>query len=74
MNYCLFIPVVKPHPSALTCILDQGAEVVVMPREVWKELGVPLRSDHSLNMEPVNMTCNSTLGMIENVLLDFGMV
>jgi hypothetical protein len=43
-----------------------------MPREVWKELGVPLRSDHSLNMESVNMTCNSTLGVIENVPLDFG--
>jgi hypothetical protein len=56
----------------LTCILDQGAEVVVMPREVWKELGIPLRSDHSLNMESVNMTHDSTLGVIENVLLDFG--
>jgi hypothetical protein len=56
----------------LTCILDQGAEVVVMPREVWKELGVPLRLDHSLNMESVNMTCDSTLGMIKNVPLDFG--
>jgi hypothetical protein len=56
----------------LTCILDQGAEVVVMPREVWKELGVPLRSDHSLNMESVNMTCDSTLGVIENVPLNFG--
>jgi hypothetical protein len=57
---------------ALTCVLDQGAKVVVMPREVWKELGVPLRSDHSLNMESVNMTCDSTLGVIENVPLDFG--
>jgi len=56
----------------LTCILDQGTEVVIMPREVWKELGVPLRSDHSLNMESVNMMCDSTLGMIENVPLDFG--
>jgi hypothetical protein len=56
----------------LTCILDQGAEVVVMPREVWKELGIPLRLDHSLNMESVNMMCDLTLGMIENVLLDFG--
>jgi hypothetical protein len=44
-----------------------------MPREVWKELGVPLRSDHSLNMESVNMMCNLTLGIIENVLLNFGM-
>jgi hypothetical protein len=58
---------------ALTCILDQGAEVVVMPRKVWKELGVPLRLDHSLNMESVNMTCDSTPGMIENVPLNFGM-
>jgi hypothetical protein len=57
---------------ALTCVLDQGAEVVIMPREVWKELGVPLRLDHSLNMESVNMMCDSTLGVIENVPLDFG--
>jgi hypothetical protein len=57
----------------LTCVLDQGAKVVVMPREVWKELGVPLRSDHSLNMESVNMTCDLTLGVIENVPLNFGM-
>jgi hypothetical protein len=43
-----------------------------MLREVWKELGIPLRSDHNLNMESVNMTCDLTLGVIENVLLDFG--
>jgi hypothetical protein len=57
----------------LTCVLDQGTKVVIMPREVWKELGVPLRSDHSLNMESVNMMCDPTLGVIENVLPDFGM-
>ncbi|KAG2051378.1 hypothetical protein BDR06DRAFT_890039, partial [Suillus hirtellus] len=56
----------------LTCILDQGAEVVVMPREVWKELSIPLRLDHSLNMESVNTSRNATLGVIENVPLDFG--
>jgi hypothetical protein len=72
-----FVPLCCIHATtiggrALTCILDQGAEVVLMPREVWKELGVPLRSDHSLNMESVNMTCDLTLGVIENVPLDFG--
>ncbi|KAG2061354.1 hypothetical protein BDR06DRAFT_854018, partial [Suillus hirtellus] len=55
----------------LTCILDQGMEVVVMPREVWKELGIPLRSDHSLNMESVNTSHDATLGVIENIPLDF---
>jgi len=73
-----FVPLYYIHTTTieghtLTYILDQGTEVVVMPREVWKELGIPLRSDHSLNMEYVNMMCDSILGMIENVPLNFGM-
>ncbi|KAG2748104.1 hypothetical protein P692DRAFT_201715678, partial [Suillus brevipes Sb2] len=56
----------------LTCVLDQGAEVVVMPKDVWQSLGVGLRSDHRLNMESVNTMRNSTLGVIENIPLDFG--
>jgi hypothetical protein len=67
---CICATTIGGH--TLTCILDQGTKVVVMPREVWTELGVPLRLDHSLNMESVNMMCNLTLGIIENVPLDFG--
>jgi hypothetical protein len=56
----------------LTCILDQGAEVVVMPKEVWRSLGIGLHTDHTLNMESVNTTKNVMLGVVENVPLDFG--
>jgi hypothetical protein len=56
----------------VTCVLDQGAEVVVMPAAIWKTLGVGLRSDHRLNMESVNTNKDATLGVIENVPLDFG--
>ncbi|KAG2347093.1 hypothetical protein BDR05DRAFT_876856 [Suillus weaverae] len=56
----------------LTCVLNQGAEVVVMPKEVWKSLSIGLRSDHRLNMESVNMSQDVTLGVIENILLNFG--
>ncbi|KAG2746277.1 hypothetical protein P692DRAFT_201867879, partial [Suillus brevipes Sb2] len=56
----------------LTCVLDQGTEVVVMPKDVWQSLGVGLHSDHRLNMESVNTTRDSTLGVIENIPLDFG--
>ncbi|KAG2750989.1 hypothetical protein P692DRAFT_201710279, partial [Suillus brevipes Sb2] len=56
----------------LTCVLDQGAEVVVMPKDVWQSLGVGLHSDHHLSMESVNTTHDSTLGVIENIFLDFG--
>jgi len=56
----------------LTCILDQGAEVVVMPKEVWRSLGVGLCADHTLNMESVNTMKDAMLGVVENVPLDFG--
>jgi hypothetical protein len=56
----------------LTCVLDQGAEVVVMPKEIWQSLSVGLCSDHRLNMESVNTLRDSTLGVIENIPLDFG--
>ncbi|KAG2738154.1 hypothetical protein P692DRAFT_201731714 [Suillus brevipes Sb2] len=56
----------------LTCVLDQDAEVVVMPKVVWKELGIGLRSDYRPNMESVNTSKDTTLGVVENVPLDFG--
>ncbi|KAG1770538.1 hypothetical protein EDD22DRAFT_948479 [Suillus occidentalis] len=56
----------------LTCVLDQGTEVVVMPKVVWKSLSIGLQSDYRLNMESVNTSKDTTLGIVENVPLDFG--
>ncbi|KAG1832767.1 hypothetical protein EV424DRAFT_1533451 [Suillus variegatus] len=57
----------------LTCVLDQGAECIVMPRSVWQSLGgIPLRPDHKLVMDSVNTSRDETLGIIENLPLDFG--
>jgi hypothetical protein len=43
-----------------------------MPHSVWRTLGgIPLRSDHKLTMESVNTSTNETLGVIENLPLDF---
>ncbi|KAG2061170.1 hypothetical protein BDR06DRAFT_870544 [Suillus hirtellus] len=55
----------------VTCILDQGTEVVVMPAAIWKMLSVGLQSDHCLNMELVNTNKDVMLGVIENVPLNF---
>jgi hypothetical protein len=55
----------------LTCVLDQGAEVIVMPKDVWKSLGINLCSGHRLNMESVNMSRDSMLGVIKSIPLDF---
>ncbi|KAG2335417.1 hypothetical protein BDR05DRAFT_835415, partial [Suillus weaverae] len=53
------------------CVVDQGAEVVVMLEVVWKTLGMGMCSDYRLNMESVNTSKDATLGIIENVPLDF---
>ena len=29
------------HMRELTCVLDQGAEIIAMWKEVWQSLGVP---------------------------------
>ena len=52
-------------------ILDSGSKVVVMPKHVWKELGLPLCSDHVLWMMSVNTSIDSTIGVLENLALDF---
>jgi hypothetical protein len=56
----------------LMCVLDQGTEVVVMPKVVWKSLGIGMRLDYHLNMESINISKDATLGVVENILLDFG--
>ena len=56
---------------SLMGVLDSGSEVVVMPKHVWKELGLPLCSDHVLWMTSANTNINLTIGVLENLALDF---
>jgi hypothetical protein len=56
----------------VTCLLDSGAEIVAMRKDIWQSLGVPLRSDHLMTMESANKTKNTTLGVIENLTFNFG--
>ncbi|OJA09876.1 hypothetical protein AZE42_12331 [Rhizopogon vesiculosus] len=56
---------------SFTCILDQGAEIIVMRKDIWQSLGIPLQSDHVMTMESVNKSKDTTLGVIENLGFDF---
>jgi hypothetical protein len=67
------IRAVTHHRRILSCILDQGAECIVMLHSVWCTLGsILLRSDHKLTMESVNTSTDETLGVIDNLPLNFG--
>ena len=53
-------------------VLDSGFEIVTMPKRVWEDLGLPVRSDHVMTMSNTNTSTESTLGIVENLHLDFG--
>ena len=52
--------------------LDSGSEIVAMPKQVWEDLGLPVWSDHVMTMSNANTSTESTLGIVENLHLDFG--
>ena len=53
-------------------VLDLGSAIVAMPKWVWEDLGLPVRSDHVMTMSNANTSTESTLGVVENLRLDFG--
>ena len=56
------------------CILDGGAQVVVMRRDVWEKLRSPITSSKAMSMESANSTRAMTLGLIENQPVKLGPV
>ncbi|KIO04376.1 hypothetical protein M404DRAFT_26237 [Pisolithus tinctorius Marx 270] len=55
----------------INCILDSGLEIVAMPRCVWEKIGLPLRCDHLMTMTSANMSKDTTVGVLENLKLNF---
>ena len=63
----------KAGTSKLTinCVLDSGSEIITMPKQVWERLGLPIHSDHTMTMSSANSSTNATLGVLENLPLNF---
>jgi len=55
-------------------ILDTGCQVILMRKDVWSQLRVPLQSEKVLTMESANGTRNSTTGLIPRVKISIGSV
>ena len=64
-----FAPGVEPE-----CILDGGAQVVVMRRDVWERLNVPIAPNLAMPMESANASTTMTLGLIQNHPVQVGPV
>jgi hypothetical protein len=57
------------HPK---CILDGGAQVIVIKKDIWEHLDLLLLTEKIMIMESANNMCNHTLGVIQNVKMTFG--
>ena len=64
-----FAPGVQPE-----CILDGGAQVVVMRKDIWERLRVPIAASRAMPMESANATTTMTLGLIEDHPIQLGPV
>ena len=53
-------------------ILDSGSEIVAMPKRIWEELRLPICSDHTMNMSSTNASIDTMLGVLENLVINFG--
>jgi len=54
------------------CLLDQGAQIVAIRRDLWEALGVPIRPDLATTLEAANKSKEDTLGVVENARLKIG--
>jgi hypothetical protein len=62
-----FAPGVEPE-----CILDGGAQVVVMRKDIWERLRTPITASKAMAMESANASTSTTLGLIENHPVQLG--
>ena len=62
------------HSVTPKCILDGGAQVVIMCHDVWAKLNFPITANKSMRMESANSSTYQTLGMLENIPITLGSV
>ena len=65
--YPTFVKGIKPE-----CILDSGAQVCVMCRDIWEKLHFPINPDKAMNMESTNATRSLTMGLVKNLPMCLG--
>ena len=67
--YPTFAPSVNPK-----CVLDGGAQVVIMRKDIWERLQIPISQNHTMPMESANSSTTMTLGLVENFPVQLGPV
>jgi hypothetical protein len=62
------------HGVEPECILDGGAQIVVMRKDIWQRLRAPISAAKAMSMESANAGKTMTLGLVENLPLTIGAI
>lgn len=73
------IPLRVVHPSfpgghTAECILDSGAQIIAMRKDVWQRMELALNPDLIMVMESANASKEQTYGLVKNCRVSFGPV
>lgn len=50
------------------CVLDGGAQIVAMRKDIWEKTGIVLKPDEAITMETANSAQVKTVGKAQNVV------
>ena len=56
------------------CVLDSGAQSILMRRDIWEKIRAPLATNKATIMQSANESRDLTMGMVENLPVTIGEV
>jgi hypothetical protein len=65
--YPTFGPGVQPE-----CVLDGGAQIVIMRKDIWERLNAPLSPDRAIPLQAANATTTMTCGQVRDLPVRLG--
>jgi len=68
------IEVTLDHTVTVTGIIDSGFQVIIICKDIWERLGMPMKHEQVMFMELANGQSNVTMGMIPNICFSIGEV
>ncbi|PPQ71592.1 hypothetical protein CVT25_007902 [Psilocybe cyanescens] len=53
-------------------LMDDGCQIVALRKNLWERLGLPIRSDHQMQMVSANATTSRTVGLLHDLKIVIG--
>src|SRR5882724_4971736 len=68
------IEVTLDHMVTVTGIIDSGFQVIIICKDIWERLGMPMKHEQVMFMELANGQSNATMGSIPSICFSIGEV